>query len=484
MGHGLLRLMRIMRQDERGSYLPPRQEHSIDKVSLWHHSGVELPETRYTRLGQDRIAYQVVGEGPPDILYTAGSATHVDVSLEYPRFQYVVRRLASFGRLTRFDRRGSGASDPVSGERLPSWEIWIDDIKAVLDTIDSERATILAVSDAGPVALLFAATYPERTSGLILVNTYARFLADTDYPAGLPNQVGETILDRFTREWGTESLASSLFPSLANDRASTRWLAKIMRASLSPRAAAANMRQIMDLDARPVIATIQAPALVMHSRNLVPIPIAQGRYLAEKLPNATFVELPGGDGPIYGEAMEPAIEHIERFLTGATQAPERDRVLATIVFTDIVGSTARLSELGDKRWLHTLEAHDEVIHRSVDSFHGRVVRTTGDGVLALFDGPGRALHCSFELRDQISTMGIDIRTGVHTGEVELSADGQVGGIAVHIAARVIDQANPGEILVSRTVRDLVTGGAFSFESRGRHSLKGISEQWELFAAKS
>lgn len=443
---------------------------------------MELPETRYTQLGDDRIAYQVVGAGPPDILYSFGTSSHVDVALEYPRFRYMVRRLASLGRLIRFDRRGSGASDPLSSQDLPSWEIWIDDIKAVLDAVDSESTVLLASADAGPAALLFAATYPERTAGLILLNTYARFVADVDYPSGLPREVADATVNAFTEGWGTETLASLFLPSLAHDRATTLWTAKSMRASLSPRAATANMRQIIDLDARQALGSIQAPALVMHSRDMVPIPIAQGRYLADNLSDAAFEELPGADGPLFGEAMEPALGHIERFLKGSRHISESDRILATVLFTDMVGSTAQLSDVGDKRWRHTLEAHDELIRGSVESFRGRVGDMTGDGVLAFFDGPGRALHCSFELRDELSAMGIDIRTGLHTGEIELREDGHASGIAVHIAARVMAQAGPKEVLVSRTVKDLVAGGGFSFESRGEHSLKGIPDTWELFAA--
>ena len=442
---------------------------------------MELPETRFAAVGDDRIAYQVVGQGPPDILYTSGGGGHIDVALEYPRFQYMVRGFASFARLIRFDRRGTGASDPLGRDVLPSWETWIDDFKAVLDEVGSERVAIVALLDGAASALLFAATYPERTHALVLFNTTSRFRADVDYPQGHPDEVLDGIFQRIRNEWGTEDYASLAVPSLADDKGFARWYAKLMRAAASPRVLAENMEQSINLDARDVLSSVQAPVLVMHSRDNTLIPIAQGRYLADNLPNATFVELLGSDALILGEHMDLVLGHIETFLTGARRVADAERVLSTVVFTDIVGSTARLAEVGDRQWRHTLEQHDATIRSSVESFSGRVADTTGDGVLALFDGPGRALRCAFMLRDDLAKMGIEIRTGIHTGEVEMRAEGHVGGMAVHLAARVMAEAKQGEVLVSRTVRDLVTGGGFSFESRGIYDLKGVPDRWELCA---
>ncbi|MDQ3646635.1 MAG: adenylate/guanylate cyclase domain-containing protein, partial [Actinomycetota bacterium] len=338
------------------------------------------------------------------------------------------------------------------------------------------------VLDAAPAALLFAATYPERTLGLVLFNATARFRADDDYPEGHPDQFVESITERIRSEWGSEEYASLIVPSLAHDKSFARWYAKLMRAASSPRVLAETLRQTMDLDAREVLSSVQVPVLVMHSRDNALIPIAQGRYLAENLPDATFIELPGADSLILGAEMDLIIGHIEKFLTGARREPDPDRVLSTVLFTDIVGSTACLAEVGDRQWRHTLDAHDARIRLLVDSFKGRVAKTTGDGVLALFDGPGRALQCAFALRDDIAGAEIEMRTGIHTGEVEMRAEGDVTGIAVHIAARVMAHARPGDILVSRTVRDLVTGGGFSFESRGTYELKGVPDEWELCAA--
>ena len=443
---------------------------------------MEPPETKFAKLGDEHIAYQVLGKGPPDILYASGSGSHVDVALEYPRFQYLIRRLSSMGRLIRYDRRGAGASDPLPHHLLPSWEVGIDDIKAVLDEVQAERVTIIAILDSAPVALLFAATYPERTSRLILCNTSARLKPDTDYPSGMSPEMAEFILEQVRLEWGKESFAELTAPSLAGDKAFPRWYAKMMRAAASPRTVAENLRQSLEMDARGILPSVQVPTLVMHSRGNRIVPLEQARYLADHLPHAALVELPGSDQLLFGKDMELALNHIEEFVTGTPRGSDPDRVLSTVLFTDIVGSTDRLAEIGDKVWRHTLEAHDSLIASSVEAFQGRIADTTGDGVLALFDGPGRALRCAFTLRDQLAETGIDIRTGMHTGEVEIRPEGKVSGIAVHIAARVVAEAQAREVLVSRTVKDLVTGGRVVFEPRGTHSLKGVPEDWELFAA--
>ena len=435
------------------------------------------PETRYAWLGQDRIAYQVLGQGPPDLVLAIGVT--VDVAWEEPGAALWLRTLASFSRVILFDRRGSGASDPLPADPLPPWESYAEELDVVMDAAGSERAALLADIVDGPTALLFAGTRPERTSALILMHTAAKLVASDDYPIGMPTEVAEALVAQFGELWGTEAMAAMLVPSRAGDERFRRWLAKLVRTGGSPRAAQAFLRAGLEVDVRPVLPLIQAPTLVLHRRDYQFLSIDHGRYLAEHIPGAKLVELPGADGTLIWETPELALDLIEEFLTGVRRPAGASRVLATVLFTDIVGSTERAGRLGDRRWRELLDVHDELVRRLVEEFHGRLVQMTGDGVLATFDGPGRAIRCAAELRDELRSIGLQIRAGLHTGEVE-QRDDDVGGIAVHIAARIMAAAGPGEILTSRTVRDLVVGSDIALDDRGPQPLKGIEGTWQLF----
>jgi class 3 adenylate cyclase len=445
---------------------------------------MEPPETKYTKLGDSYIAYQVVGEAPIDHIYVTGIASHIDIQWEFPPIYRFVDRLTSFCRLIYFDRRGTGISDPVPLDALPTWEDWTEDARAVLDAVGSERTAITASLDAGPMGLLFAATYPERVSALILLNTSARLLAAPDYPIGLSPEQAEALATAITEGWGTEAITSFVAPSQAHDPQVRRIAAKFLRGAATPRAVAAQLRYLWGLDARAVLPLIRVPTLVLHSRDLALFPMAHGRYLAEHIPGAKFEELPGGDpNPTTDpEAMGVATDLFEEFLTGQRRAPQADRVLATVLFTDIVGSTERTAELGDRRWKELLDRVDRVASGEIEKFGGRLVKTTGDGHLATFDGPGKAVRCARGLIEAVEPLGIQLRAGLHTGEVELRGP-DVGGIAVHIGARVSSLARPSEVLVSRTVTDLVAGSGLEFDDRGEHSLKGIGGEWRLFSVR-
>jgi class 3 adenylate cyclase len=437
------------------------------------------PETRYARLGGDRIAYQVLGQGPPDLVLATGFFSHVDIGWEDPGVALFLRSLASFCRVIYFDRRGTGASDPVLPGPLPLWESHADEVAAILDAVGSERAAILAEGDAGPTAIFFAATKPDRTTALILSHTTAKYMAADDYPIGVAPEVAEAMVAQFDQLWGTDALVEVLFPSRAGDARFRRWFAKLQRAGATPRAAQAFLRAVLEVDVRPILPLIQAPTLVLHRKDAQLLSVEHGRYLAEHIPGAKLVELPGADLSIVWETPELAVDCVEEFLTGVRRAAEPSRVMATVLFTDIVGSTELAGRLGDRRWRELLELHDELARQAVEEFGGQLVKTTGDGILATFDGPGRAIRCAAALSDEVAGIGIQLRAGLHTGEVELR-DHDVGGIAVHIAARVMAAAGPAEILTSRTVRDLVVGSDITLNDRGLQPLKGVEGTWQLF----
>jgi class 3 adenylate cyclase len=440
-------------------------------------AGVQ-PETRYAWLGQDRIAYQVLGEGPPDLVMAA--AVTVDVAWEDPGVALFLRSLASFSRLILFDRRGTGASDPPPPDPLPPWESYVEELAVVLDEVGSERAAILAEVETTPAAIFFAGTRPERTSALILVHASAKYVASDDYPIGIPREVAEALLAQVDQLWGTEAMAATFVPSRAGDERFRHWWAKLLRTGASPRAAQALLRAATEGDTRPLLPLIQAPTLLLHRRDFQLLTVEHARYLVERIPGAKLIELPGADMSVIWDSPELVLDLIEEFLTGVRRIPEPKRVLATVLFTDIVGSTERATRLGDRRWRELLEIHDELARRLVEEFQGQLVKTTGDGILATFDGPGRGIRCAAALRDELRGIGLQIRAGLHTGEVELR-DGDVGGIAVHLAARVMAAAGSGEIFTSRTVRDLVAGANITVEDRGPHALKGVEDAWQLFA---
>jgi class 3 adenylate cyclase len=380
-----------------------------------------------------------------------------------------------------FDRRGIGGSDPVSLEALPGWEDWVEDALAVLDAVGSRRTAILGVSEAGPTAMLFAATQPERTQALILFNTAARSIKDADYPWGFDSPADiEDIVSFIEENWGTKVMAQFGTPSLAGDDAFCRWVAKSERMMCSGHEAAAYVRQTAAIDVRDILPSIQVPTLVLHRREVPYITMGQGQHLAESSPGARFVSVPGSDVTIYTKPNAQILDQIEEFLTGTQPNAGADRALASILFTDIVGSTERVASLGDRRWRSLLQSHDESARAIIEEHGGRLIKLTGDGVLATFDGPGRAIRGALVLRDTLDGLGIGIRVGLHTGEVELRGD-DIGGIGVHVAARILERAKPAELLVSAAVPLLVTGSGVQFEDRGEHELKGVPGTWRLFA---
>jgi class 3 adenylate cyclase len=440
-------------------------------------------ETSYARLGRDQIAYQAVGEGPLVLVNAPGSFSHADVVFEDPAAVLFYRRLASFAKVIHFDRRGTGGSDAAPSDARPAWERYAEELTAVLDAAGVERAAVLAMFDVGPMAIWFAATSPQRTAALILANTSARHLVAEDYPIGIAPEAAETMRAGMEASWGTEELVGLLVPSRADDERFRRWHAKLQRATASPQTVQAFIHASYAVDARPMLPLVQAPTLVLHRREFGLVPIDHGRYLAARIPGATLVELPGADGPLVWETPELALDAIQAFLTGVRRAVAPDRMLATVLFTDIVASTQRAGQLGDQRWRELLELHDQAARRWVEALHGRLVKTTGDGILATFDSPARAIRCAAALGEDLRGMGIQIRAGLHTGEIELrhGEAGDVSGIGVHIAARVMAAAGPGEILVSRTVHDLVTGSGIVLRDRGPHRLKGVEGEWQLLA---
>ena len=436
------------------------------------------PETKFARVGDDRVAYQVIGKGPIDLVYCSGAWNHVDLRWEHPRLSNVIRRLASFSRVIVFDRRGSGASDPLPLDELATWERGAEDMLAVLDAAGSGRAAIYGFADAGPLAILFAATHPRRTSALVLNTTSARFLAAPDYPVGVSGETAEAAL-ALVGLWGTEDYVRALVPELAADDDFRPWYARYLRACASPRVVATYFEHMIRADVRDFLTLVTCPTLVLHFEHAI-IPPEQGRWLAAHIAGARYEVLPGGQSGYFTERQEDMVARIETFLTGAARRADPERALATVLLTDIVGSTHRATALGDRRWHAVLARHDAIIRRHVRLAGGRVVRTTGDGTLAAFGGPARAIRCAVAIVDDLRDAGIDIRCGLHTGEVEPRGE-DLGGIAVHIAARVMSAARAGEVLVTRTVHDLVMGSSIGFADRGVHTFKGVPGDWHLFA---
>jgi class 3 adenylate cyclase len=442
------------------------------------------PTTKFAKLGNDRVGYQVLGEGPIDLIFLTGISSHVDLRWEEPLNEYFLHRLASFTRLILFDRRGTGVSDPGPFDHLPAWEEWADDMRVVCDAVGSERAAIMASLDGGPMAMLFAATYPERTTALVLAHTAAKYVRAEDYPHGLAPEVAERLLQMVEELWGTEGFVSIAAPSRSQDEGFRQRYGRYLRAAARPREAAAQLRNLLSADVRHVLPLIHCPTLVLNRSGYPLVTMDHARYLAEHIPDARLVELPGVDGVLVTEHASEILDCIEEFLSGIPGGSVPDRILATVLFTDIVSSTDRAASIGDRRWKAVLEAHDDITRDQVVRFQGRFIESTGDGVLATFDRPGRAIRAAGAIQESIRALGIDIRAGLHAGEIELrEGRHRVGGIAVHIAARVTAIAAPGEILVSSTVKDLVAGSGLEFSDRGMHSLKGVPGGWRLFAVE-
>ena len=445
-------------------------------------AGDGVPETRSASLGEDRIAYQVLGDGPVDLVLCPSSGECIDLAWDWSPYAEFLRRLALVSRLVMFDRRGRGASDPVSGETLPGWELWAEDVRAVLDTVGSERAVVLGCADSGPTAVLFAAIHPDRIQGLILANTVTRGWRDDEYPLGPPPAEVAAAIEIFTRQWGSEDLAVVANPNAARDPEFRRWFARNCRLAMTSKDASDYFQFLQLTDLRDVLPSLRVPSLVLHRENYKWSPAEQGRDLAERIPDAEFALVPGTDSALYSEPSAEILQHIEEFLTGRRAPVEADRALAAILFTDIVGSTERAAEVGDREWGNLMESHDALARTIVDQHRGRLIRTTGDGMLATFDGPGRAIRCANAFSAALQPLGLEVRAGIHTGEIEVRGP-DIAGIGVHIGQRVSAVAGRGEVLVSRTVVDLVAGSGIEFDDRGEHELKGVHGAWHLFAVK-
>ena len=440
------------------------------------------PETRYARAGDVSIAYQVLGEGPADLVMVPGFATHVELAWEAPVYARFLERLASFSRLIIFDKRGTGLSDPVT--EVPTLEERIDDVRAVMDAVGSERAALFGISEGGPMSTLFAATHPARTSALVLYGAMARSTEAPDYPWAAPAEaLLESAAEFIAPYWGRDARAMvDIFaPSLADDPGAVEFTARMERSAASPAMVQQIFEMFLDIDVRAVLPTIHVPTLVLHRHGDRVVNRRAGEWMAAQIPDARYVELSGIDHLPWAGDAEAVIGEIQEFLTGARSVPEPDRVLATVMFTDIVGSTARAAEIGDSSWRELLSRHQSVVRDELARFRGREVKTLGDGCLATLDGPARAIRCGLAIVQATRPLGLEVRIGLHSGELELIGD-DVGGIAVHIAARVGALAAPGEVLVSSTVKDLVAGAGIEFVDRGTHPLKGISDEWRLFAA--
>src|SRR3989441_12384128 len=439
------------------------------------------PKTRYAKSGDVHIAYQVVGDGRLDLVYAPAWIGNMELFWEEPSCARFLKRLASFSRLILFDKRGTGSSD--RSVEIPIIEQQIDDLTSVMDSVGSERAALLGASEGGSLCTLFAATHPERTSALILCGAVATTRWSPETPWAPTRETFETWIQTVGREWG-RPLAIELFaPSVAHEKRFRDWWARLLRLAASPAAAVALLRMLDEIDVRPVLPTIRIPTLVLHCTGDRVVNVENGRYLARHIPNAKYVELPGADHFPYLSDADAILAEIEEFLTGVRPLPESDRVLATVLFTDIITSTERSAQVGDRRWKDLLGSYQALVRGELARSRGREVKTLGDGFLATFDGPARAIRCACAIRDAVRPLGLEIRAGLHTGECEIVA-GEIGGIAVHIGARVAAAAGPGEVVVSSTVKDLVAGSGLEFADRGEHELKGVPGRWKLYAVSS
>jgi len=442
----------------------------------------EIPVTRYAKSGDLHIAYQVVGDGPFDLVYAPGFISHVEMNWELPYWSAILRRLSCFCRVLIFDKRGTGLSDRPGG--WPTLEERMDDIRAVMDAAESERAALWGVSEGGPMAMVFAALYPERTAALVLRGTGPRLGSGPDWPWGWSVEAAAPMLDAAEASWGSGNVLSWFVQGLADDPHTQEVTGRFERFAASPGAARQLLEMNLQVDIRSVLPAISAPTLVLHRSGDYIVPVEAGRYTADHIRNASFVELPGdfhlsarpGD-------EDEAMDIVEEFLTGTRSEHDIDRVLTTVLFTDIVGSTERASSLGDHAWRDLLDRHDQVVRRELERFRGREIKTLGDGFLAAFDGPGRAVRCARSITEEARRIGVEVRSGLHSGECEVRG-ADLAGIAVHIGSRIGALAQPGEVLVSATVKDLVIGSGISFQDRGTHTLKGVPESWQVFSVAS
>ena len=440
------------------------------------------PPIKYAKSGELHIAYRVIGNGSRDLVLVPGWISHLEYLWDIPSDRRNLERLAAFSRLIALDKRGTGLSDRVSSSEMPTLEQRMDDVRAVMDAANSKKAVLLGVSEGGLMCALFAATYPERTSALVMYGSYARWVQAPDYPWAPTREEHEKAMEAYERGWGTTIGLRVMAPSLASDESFRTTWAQFLRVAASPGAGIALYRMNIEIDVRHVLPTIRIPTLILHRSADKLVNVGCSRYLAKAITGSKYVELAGEDHlPFVGDA-DRIVDEIEEFLTGGRHAPDPDHALATVLFTDIVGSTARASELGDARWHELLRGYYAAARCEVARFRGKEVDTAGDGFFASFDGPARAVNCARAIRDAMPALGISIRAGLHTGECETSGP-KLTGVAVHIGARVALEAGSGEILVSSTVKDLVAGSGLRFADRGLHGLKGISDKWRLFAVE-
>jgi class 3 adenylate cyclase len=437
-------------------------------------------DVHYARSGDLRIAYATFGDGPVDFVFVPGWVSHLESWWEADAPARFFRRIASFSRLIMFDKRGTGLSDPFTG--VPTLEERSDDVRAVMEAVGSTAAFLCGLSEGGPMSVLFSAAYPDRARGLILIGSNVRILKSPDWPYGKTPEEWQEFREGI-EDWGQGGLINLFLPSFAGDERAKRYFSRWQRMSASPSTALALFDANTQIDIRHILPQVQVPTLVIHRTDEPVVSVGNARYAAEHIPGARLLEQPGQDHlPWLGDA-DGMLDAIEEFVTGSRHHVDEDRILATVLFTDIVDSTRLAAEAGDRRWRELLDAHDEISAREVERFRGRRVKTTGDGMLAVFDGPARGVRCAQAVLDGLAELRVEIRAGLHVGECELRDD-DVGGLAVHIGARVAGLAKPSEILVSRTVRDLVAGSGLRFDERGEHELKGVPDRWSLYAVAS
>jgi len=436
------------------------------------------PKTRYAKSGDLSIAYQVIGDGPFDLVFIPGYVSNVEFWWELPTITRMFERLASFARVILWDKRGTGLSDPVAD--VPSLDERIDDMLAVMDAAGCERASFFGVSEGGPMGLLFSAAHPERTNALVLYGASPKFSSGPGWDWGWSPEEITSRFDEMERSWGEGALLSLFAPSQADSEPLRLAWGQFQRRGASPRMGRTVYQALCDLDCREILSAISVPTLILHVTGDRVAHVNAARYMAERIPGAEIVEFPGDDHVLIMLDPDPIVDEIEQFLTGVRHEAQSNRVLATVMFTDIVGSTVRAAELGDTRWRDVLASHDAAVRRQLNRFDGREVKTTGDGFLATFSAPSRAIACACAVRDAVHQVGMDVRIGLHTGECELMGD-DVGGVAVHTGARVAALAGPGDVLVSSTVKDLVAGSRIEFADRGSHELKGVPGDWRLYA---
>ncbi len=437
-----------------------------------------IPKTQYAWSDDISIAYQVVGDGPLDLVIVAGWVSNIDLFWEEPSFVRFFHGLSEFSRVILFDKRGCGLSDKIL--HAPALEERMDDVLAVMDAVGSERAALFGYSEGGSMSSLFAATYPQRTQALIICGGFARKLSTDDHPWGLSNEESEASLEELPDVWGGPVGIESIAPSMANNPRFREWWAKFLRNSASITTTTLISRANTEVDIRHILPSIQVPTLILHASDDLLIPVENGRYLAQQIPGATLVELDTPDHLPWVGDPEKVLAEIKHFLTGRQAIHDVDRVVVTVLFTDIVDSTRLASELGNTAWRDLLDAHNDAVRHELAIHRGDEVKSTGDGFHAVFDGPARAIRCGCAIREAVSRIGVSVRIGMHTGECELRSN-QIEGVAVHIAARVAALAEGGEVLVSQTVKDLVAGAGFEFEDRGVHALKGVPDEWRILA---